>query len=164
MYVCMYIYKCMYVCMYVFVCRPSRQHQRPQHMYVCIYINICMYVYICMYVCMYVCICVQAFSTASAPSATASTLAMLGSTDRELEEKVLVALGALVTDAGLFFVFFFFFFTANSRRRLLVALGALVKDADILNIALGEPKNGAVLRTENSRRRLLSHLGRWSRT
>ena len=142
---------------------------------------------------MYVCICVQAFSTASAPSATASALAMLGSTDRELEEKVLVALGALVTDAGLFFVFFsfffceleekafgrtwgvghgrrsvffffFFFFTANSRRRLLVALGALVKDADILNIALGEPKNGAVLRTENSRRRLLSHLGRWSRT
>ena len=98
-----------------------------------------------MYVCMYVCICVQAFSTASAPSAAASTLAMLGSTDRELEEKVLVALGALVTDAGLFFVFFFFFFTANSRRRLLVALGALVKDADILNIALGEPKNGAVL-------------------
>jgi len=60
---------------------------------------------------------VQAFSTASAPSATASALAMLGSTDRELEEKVLVALEALVTDAGLFFVFFSFFFYCELEEK-----------------------------------------------
>jgi len=38
----------------------------------------------------------QAFSTASSPSAAASTLSMLGGRDRELQEKALVALSTLL--------------------------------------------------------------------
>eukprot|EP00802_Teleaulax_amphioxeia_P015418 Tamp_15508.p1 GENE.Tamp_15508~~Tamp_15508.p1 ORF type:complete len:407 (-),score=90.77 Tamp_15508:315-1397(-) len=66
-----------------------------------------------------------AFSTASAPSATASALAMLGSTDRELEEKVLVALGALVTDAG----------TASAAEHILLGPAAAAKIDGVLKVA-----------------------------